>query len=71
MLSHWEARWLEHKPGVSKQNISAVKHHAEGTGHEMRSTDAEILERGVKIHQKRLFLKAFHSVMMKDSIRTY
>ncbi len=67
----WEARWLEHKPGVRKQNFSAVKHHAEGTGHEMRSTDVEILERGVKNHQKRLFLEAFHSVLTKDSINEH
>ena len=61
----WETRWLEHKPGVRKQNYSAVKDHAETTGHEVRSTDVEILERGVNNHQKRLFVEAIHQSEQK------
>ena len=67
----WETRYLEHKPGVRKQNYSAVKDHAEITGHEVRSTDVEILERGVNNHQKRLFLEAIHSVRTKDSVNEH
>ena len=67
----WETRWSEHKPGVRKHNYSAVKDHAETTGHEVRSTDVEILERGVINHQKRLFLEAVHSVKTKDSVNEH
>ena len=37
----------------------------------MRSTDVEILERGVINHQKRLFLEAVHSVKTKDSVNEH
>ena len=67
----WETRWSEHKPGVRKHNYSAVKDHAETTGHEVRLTDVEILERGVINHQKRLFLEAVHSVKTKDSVNEH
>ena len=63
----WETRYLEHKPGMRKQNYSAVKDYAEITGHEVRSTDVETSERGVNNPQKRLFLEAIHSVRTKDS----
>ena len=67
----WETRRSEHKPGVRKHNYSAVKDHAETTGHEVRSTDVEILERAVINHQKRLFLEAVHSVKTKDSVNEH
>ena len=53
---------MEHKPGMKKQNYSAVKDDEEITGHEVRSTDVEILERGVNNPQE-----AIHSVRTKDS----
>ena len=62
---------MEHKPGMKKQNYSAVKDDEEITGHEVRSTDVEILERGMNNHQKRLFLEAIHSVRTKDSVNEH
>ena len=59
------------KPEVRKQNYSAVKDHAETTGHEVRSTDVEMLERRVNNHQKRLFLEAIHSVRTKYSVKEH
>ena len=56
------------------QNINLrceKKDHAETTGYEVRSTDVEILERGVINHQKRLFLEAVHSVKTKDSVNEH
>ena len=67
----WKTRLLEHKSGVRKQNYSAVKDHEEITGHEVRSTDVEILERGVNNHQICLFLEAIHSVRTKDSVNEH
>ena len=67
----WETRYLEHKPEVRKQNYSAVKDHEESTGHEVRSTDVKILERGVNNHQKRLFLDAIHLVRTKNSVNEH
>lgn len=58
----WDSRWLEHKPGVRKKNESAIKDHGESTGHDVRSTDVNILEGGVLGCEKRKFLKALHSV---------
>ena len=34
----WESRRLGHKPEVRKHNHSAVKDHAEATGHDVKST---------------------------------
>ena len=56
---------------MKKQNYSTVKDDEEITGHEVRSTDVEILERGVNNHQKRLFLEAIHSVRTKDSVNEH
>ena len=57
--------WSINRGRVKKNNYSAVKDHVETTGNEVRSTDVEILERGVISHQKRLFLEAIHSVRAK------
>ena len=67
----WESRWLGHKSGVRKHNHSAVKDHAEATDHDGKSTVVEILESGVIIPQKRLFLKAFHSIRTKDNVNEH
>ena len=39
----WCSRWLEHKPGVRRNNYSAIKEHAETTGHGAAKSDAVIL----------------------------
>ena len=57
--------WSINRGRVKKNNYPAVKDRVETTGHEVRSTDVEILERGVISHQKRLFLEAIHSVRTK------
>ncbi len=48
----WKSRWAEHKPGTRPQIESAIKEHAERTGHEVCSGDVEILERGVHNYDK-------------------
>ena len=67
----WNSRWLEHKPGVRKRNESAIKDHAEKTGHDVTSTDVEVLERGVTNYHKRIFLEALHSVLNEDSVNEH
>ena len=59
----WCSRWLEHKPGVRKKTFSAIKEHAERTGHEVAKTDVNILEKVIKNYDKRRFLEALHSVI--------
>ena len=58
------SRWLEHKPGVSlrRKITSAIKDHAESTGHDVAKTDVKTLEKGVMDQQKRLFLEAYGTV---------
>ncbi len=34
----WNSRWAEHKPGTRRKIESAIKEHAETTGHEVAST---------------------------------
>ena len=67
----WCSRWLEHKPGVRRKITSVIKDHAETTGHDVAKTDAKILEKGVMDQQKRLFLKAWHSISDKESVNVH
>ena len=67
----WCSRWLEHKPGVRRKITSAIKDHAESTGHDVAKTDVKILEKGVMDQQKRLFLEAWHSVSDKESVNVH
>ena len=61
-------RWLEHKPGVRRKITSAIKDHAESTGHDVAKTD---VKKGVMDQQKRLFLEAWHSVSDKESVNVH
>ena len=47
----------EHKPGIGGNNDSAIKQHAETTGHDIHPSYVEILEREVKNRQKRFFME--------------
>ncbi len=67
----WDSRWAEHKPGTRRKIESAIKEHAETTGHEVASTDVEILERGINNYHERIFLEAFHSLNVKQSVNEH
>jgi hypothetical protein len=67
----WNSRWAEHKPGTRRKIESAIKEHAETTGHEVASTDVEILERGINNYHKRIFLEAFHSLNVEQSVNEH
>jgi hypothetical protein len=67
----WCSRWLEHKPGVRKNTLSAIKEHAERTGHEVAKTEVNILEKGIKNCDKRRFLEALHSVLDKNAVNQH
>ena len=54
----WKSRGAEQKPGSNENIGSAVKQHAETTGDDIHPTYANILETGVKINNKRLFLES-------------
>ena len=43
--------------------MSAVKQHAETTGHDIHSNYVEIMERGVGSRNERLFLESLHSTV--------
>ena len=58
----------EHKPGINGNIGSAVKQHAETTGHDIHPNYASILETGVKTKNKRLFLESLHSLIDKNSV---
>ena len=63
----WKSRWAEHKPGVRPEIRSAIKDHAETTGHETCMDNAKIIEKRVQNTHKRLFLESLHSVLDKRS----
>jgi hypothetical protein len=67
----WCSRLFEHKPGVRKKIISAIKEHAKRTGHEVAKTDVNILEKGIKNYDKRRFLYALHSVLDKNAVNKH
>ena len=64
----WKSRGAEHKPGTNGNIGSAVKQHAETTGHDIHPNYASILETGVKTKNKRLFLESLHSFLDKNSV---
>ena len=64
----WKSRGAEHKPGNNGNMGSAVKQHAETTGHDIYPNYASILETGVKTKNKRLFLESLHSFFDKNSV---
>ena len=57
----WHSTWLEYKPRTRKQLKSAIKEHAECTRHNVTSTNATIMEKGLFNLKKRKFLEAIHS----------
>jgi hypothetical protein len=67
----WCSRWLEHKPGVRRENFSAIKEHTESTGHDAEKTDAVILEKGIKNYDQRIFLQALHSKLNADTVNEH
>jgi hypothetical protein len=52
---------------VYDQKKSAIKDHAETTGHETSMENAKIIEKRVQNTHKRLFLESLHSVLAKRS----
>ena len=64
----WKFRGAEHKPGTNGNISSAVKQHAETTGHDIHPDYASILETGVKTKNKRFFLESLHSFLDKNSV---
>ena len=56
------------KPGTNGNIGSAVKQHAETTGHDIHLNYANILETGEKTKNKRLFLESLHSFLDKNSV---
>ena len=67
----WCSRWLEHKPGVRRENFSATKEHAESTGHDAQKSDTVILEKGIKNYDQRIFLEALHSKLNADTVNEH
>ena len=67
----WKSRWAEHKPGTRPQIESAIKVHAETTGHDVCMEDVEILEKGVNNYNGRIFLESFHSVKDNRAINEH
>jgi len=64
----WKTREAEHKPGKNGNVGSAVKQHAEITGHDIHPNYANILETGVNNKNKRLFLESLRSFLDKNSV---
>ena len=62
---------MEHKPGVRRENFSAIKEQAESTGHDAQKTDAVILEKGIKNYDQRIFLEALHSKLNTDTVNEH
>ena len=58
----------EHKPGTKGNVGSAVKQHAEITGHDIHPNYANILKTGMNNKNKRLFLESLHSFLDKNSV---
>ena len=56
---------------MRKRNESAIKDYAEKTGHDVTSTDVDVLERGVTNYHKRIFLEALHSMFDEDSVNEH
>ena len=56
----WKPRLAEHKPGVRPEIKSAIKDHAESTGHDASMENATIIEKRIHNTHKRLFLESLH-----------
>ena len=54
--------------GTNGNNNSAVKQHAETTGHDIHQIYANFLETGMTTKNKGLFLESLHSFLNKNSI---
>ena len=62
---------MGHKPGVRRENFSAIKVHSENTGHDVQKTGAVILERGIQSYDQRIFLEALHSKLNADTVNEH
>ena len=51
-----------------RKNESAIKQHAETTGHDIHANYVELLERGVSNQQKSLFLESWHSTLNTNAV---
>ena len=58
----------EQKPRTNGNIGSVVKQHTETTGHDIHPNYANIVETGMKIKNKRLFLESLHSFLTKNSV---
>jgi len=63
-----EGGGAERKPGTRGNNDSAIKQHAETTGHDIHPSYVEILKRGVNNRQKPLFLESIHSTPATNAV---
>ena len=54
--------------GRASDKESAIKQHAETTDHDIHLRDAQILQRSISNHGKRLFLESWHSTMDSDAV---
>ena len=52
-IRSWKSRGTEHKPGTNGNVGSAVKQHAETSGHKIHPNYASILETDVKTNEKK------------------
>ena len=68
----WNSRGSEHKPGTRRENLSAIKQHAQTTTqtHDIHPNYVEIKEKGVNNLRQRQFLESWHSEADKNSINT-
>ena len=64
----WKSQGGEQKPGTNGNIGSAVKQYAETTNHNIHPNYADILERGAKTKNKRLFLESLHQFLNKNSV---
>ena len=64
----WKSRGAEYKPGTNEIIGSAIKQHADTTGHDIHPNYANILETSMKTKNKRLFLESLHSFLDKNSV---
>ena len=64
----WNSRGSEHNPGTRRENVSAIKQHAEMATHDTHSNDVEIKKKDVNNLKQRQFLESWHSEGDKNSI---
>ena len=61
--------WSINRGRVKKNSYTAVKDHVETTGNEVRSTDVEILKRGVTVIRNAYFWR--QSIQSEQNIHLY